>query len=666
MLEDRIAGTAQPQGLARRVLTAILLAGALAAVLQRVHPELFGGRPLAVFDAPTWSLDSGEALIHGIPMRRLTVSWTMPFYSMPDAWLRYQAPPIIRAQATAWAFCACAVLVLALGALLHSAACGGLAVLFLAWSITPYDFFSDRWLFALILTGLAFVSVWRAQAPSLWRSLALGAAVGASLLTLSTMFLFPFLMLASHWRRGDWRSSKAERLEAAALCLVPLLFLVPWVLMNWRVHHRLIIFEDGRADSNLIGGALGMVRSVVAGTFSYKAAGISGEQSVLLWAAGQILTHPLRYLLSCAERLWYIVSCYPVLLLLSASAAWLLRRRKGFAALALLAAYFIGVHCLMSVEERYIRPLLPALSVMAACALVSRIKPSPLSSAGSWSAAIVAAFLAPLLILEARTLALVTAYPGREPGMLAIALSRTQADAWLWAEQGGELLRGGRIPEASAACAEAHRLDPESRSAPCILALSLPAGRPVSASDDLPPSSDRQVLALLLSLRRGDRAETARSAASLVTTTADDGAMMICGEAGRRGSTRLTPTYTQDCKMEKGLGLDAERLTFAIRDILAYWPGSERLELLRRLKAWLDVDPGLAAKVQKERLVDLSLEQAEAAAAAGQRRLAFDGLKAARLWPLDPLRLARAAALEDELGRKQKRGTDGDGSTGRD
>ena len=251
--------------------------------------------------------------------------------------------------------------------------------------------------------------------------------------------------------------------------------------MNWRLAGRLVVFEDGRADNNVILGALGFVRTVGIGD-TRTMAGLDADRSVYLWAASEILSRPLTFLSAVWQRAAYGASFHPLLVLAAAASAWVWRRREDCRQLALLAAYYVAIHCLMPVQENYFVPAWPLLAVLAAGLLASwtRAASARLKAA---SAAGVFAIFSVMLAGQGWVLGLVSAYPGRagEPRALERELAKRADDPWLWSERGLRLLREGRPAEAardlSRALSLAPGADAERNHAWALLARGGPAAR---------------------------------------------------------------------------------------------------------------------------------------------------------------------------------------------
>lgn len=219
-------------------------------------------------------------------------------------------------------------------------------------------------LFILLVGGAL---VWSARSDSIFKTFFLACSIGGSLLFRSTLFLMPPLLALLEWS-GPNKISASRAKRCLILLITPYLFLVPWIIMNWRVSRQIIPFENGASASNIAGAALGFVETTLGGLPQFV--GDLGQTLIYRWAAGEILAHPGRYALGYMERLRYVLSLQPLLLFFSAFLTlWLNRKRRDIALLGVLAIYFIGIHCLMAVERRYFQPIWPILALLAAALL---------------------------------------------------------------------------------------------------------------------------------------------------------------------------------------------------------------------------------------------------------------------------------------------------------
>ena len=278
---------------------------------------------------------------------------------------------------------------------------------------TPYeieDFYA--WLMMLVVVAL---TAW-ARAPNAGRSWALGLATSVSLLCRSVLFLFPPVLALSR-RRGAW-----------TVALASYLFLTPWVARNAWQFHRFIPCEDHAATRNFFAATLGVVENVD-GPYQDVLAGRvlpggdgEGRLATMRAAAFKIIVAaPGAYARSCLKRLAYLLRLHGPVILLAGLGVLLLRHDPGVAAAGLLCAYFILIYVPMTLEARYLKPLLPCLLTLAGCALAElarragpqRAAPalSGRSASARGTAALAAALclLVPLYLLGCQRLAVETA-----------------------------------------------------------------------------------------------------------------------------------------------------------------------------------------------------------------------------------------------------------------
>jgi hypothetical protein len=559
----------------------------------------------------------GEALIHGLTLKSLSVSFSMPLYSVPNAMLCSLDSLPIRASVLGLTLLACVLLVVGLGRQLGSTGHGVVAAaLFLAVPF-PETILQDRWLHIPTVLLVALAMTWRANRPSRWRSVVLGAAVGTSVMVLSSLVLLLPILVAFEAvrdaRRGTF-SLRSWRLDAAALILVPLLLLLPWVYFNWHWSHRFLLLEDGRADLHLATGALGIVHTIPLGNGS-RLAGVPTDQSVALWAIGEVLRHPVRYVFAVLERAWWVVSLNPVMAL--AGIAGLVRGvRHGnrcAAALAFLVAYWFSLHCVISTEKRYFLPFWPLLAAPAASLIPSWLRTERRGSADRMAAVILAGCFAPLLALQLYVDTRTVTFPSRaaEPGAFEREAKASPGCAWPLIMRGRELMSSGRAAEAIDDLTRALELQGTDRdpNLEVDLAWALTVGGgPWERIEPLLPTggylvgSELHLLRAFVALQRGGMEEAREE---LVLT------------ASAHEEDVLSEPSLQDPAMRAHVLASCDSIAGRASRALQYWPLDRRVVLLARLGEL--TSGGRAGSFWAGLLPELAQKTVDAARQAGDR-----------------------------------------------
>jgi len=601
---------------ARLWAISLALLGALALVQVGRQATTEAARWTPEYCATCTLAASGEALIHGVDLD--TPSWSMPAYSIANALLCGPAAQPVRALALAVALLACASLVYGLGRLLISPR-GGLAAAILYVLCEAGWPLQDRWLFAPTVLLVAFVMVWRARAPSPRRSLALGAAIGVSVLVLSPLFLLPPALLVVEWAgalRARRLSARGCLTDLAALGLVPLLLLLPWALLNLQMHGRLVFLEDGRADLHVATAALGIVHTVPLGD-GHALSGTEPGQSVALWAVREVLTHPGRYALAVFERARYVASLEPLLLLAGVLglALGLVRRRPGWSSLALLVGYWFGLHCLISTEARYFTAFWPLL-VAPAASLVPGLRGAHEPGEGRWIPALLAGSFGLLGALQLYVEVQVATYPARarEQWTLDREVAADPGCPWPLSRRGRDRLERGRAAEAVDDLARAATLTGAQRDPTLDLLLAwalLVSDAPWSRIEPLLPTEGYGVAA---------EQHLVRAFRGLLRDRPDE---------ARAELTRASEVHTRDVLGEPSLTEPAQRERVATTEgslhqqtrwALACWPLERRVTLLAGLGELVAADPSLFPGARWVR--DTGVALADAATRAGESAMA--------------------------------------------
>jgi|GEM_PF-5862765 len=329
---------------------------------------------LEISDANSFSIrnlegysDRGEALIAAVEHK--TISYSMPLTGILSAFFEYHlnlpvlfsckifflillAMTLRLAQISAEALCSRA------GGVFALAAAG---ILFLK---TPYLEF-EQMLYAFSVALCAYLLILKFKKPSMLQNILAGLSLGFSLLIRSPLFLLPPVILLVEG--ALFLKKKFNFTRQAVFLLSSYVLLLPWLGVNWKLHKKIIFFEKDKAVCNIITGAMGSVFTMEGD--SRKLAGLGQKDSVYKWAAEKILKEPGVYFSAVLRRLWQVFLFYPVTMLFLLAAAIFIRK-KDILYFSMIPLYFTGIHCLLSIEQRYFFPLQFLLSVPTGCFMV--------------------------------------------------------------------------------------------------------------------------------------------------------------------------------------------------------------------------------------------------------------------------------------------------------
>lgn len=469
-------------------------------------------------------------------------------------------------------------LVFSLGWMLCSRLCGIIAM---AVSV-PLVLEGAEPVYNLVILIVANFAVLYAQDRSLWTSIFLGLSVGLSLLCRSPLFLFPFVLIVAGWlgaeRKNRWNVFFKRSLP---MLFFSFLLLGPWVRMNWLLQGRFIPFEQTAAHSNLITGALGITKTVEGD--AKKLAGIGHDENVYVWAFGETMRHPLRYAASVLRRLKLIAVLHPILIVMMLAGAWIFHRRQDYRNVSLLAGYFIGVHCLLAIEERYFIPVWPIAATLGACVITNWIecvekRPKIVP------AAIAIVNFAAVGILCLVVLWKVMIYPKRcnVPPEIALktALKKNPGNGWLWHELGLRLLKRKETEKSAGYLSRAWLLEPGNKAWELDYAWALMVRGRTDFIDSvaLAGHSFRTISIARGYLLKavGKLLEGEKSQAHNLLETAR--------LKHRRQECMFRSVGSEyEAQMQDKMRSVDDRLECIIRDILRLWPAKERLHILRSM-----------------------------------------------------------------------------------
>ena len=270
----------------------------------------------------------------------------------------------------------------------------------------------EQMIYAVACSVAAYVLMRRAINPrSAKTELVAGAAIGLTLFIKSPLFLLPFALAAWDILSGRLKRGETNWKLLAILCLVPYAMLLPWTWMHYSLSHTLLLLEGNRANQNMITGALGIVFTLEG---AYPLANhLPANGSVLLWAVKTVATHPLTFAGGVLRRLYSLFVWYPLAAAGLAASALRFRNDRRFQALLFLLGYYVSIHSLLSIQERYFIPVW-TIGLAGAVALFFPPRTLPQTTQSAKLAKdIAAAFFALLAALYLFTAALLVSYPYR-------------------------------------------------------------------------------------------------------------------------------------------------------------------------------------------------------------------------------------------------------------
>lgn len=453
-MKTRVSGTMpepKEKTTAGHVLRALFPA-ALLACLWLLTPEV---RRTVTWPLP---LDTGEGWLFALT--GTFDNYWLPLFPVTLATLQYHLPAWLQAGAHKLLFMLPAALAFSAGALAHSFRAGaisgllsaGLGYFLLRDNRIDYEQNLEQLLIAVTMLTLAngLLLKFRSRAA---RGFFIGLLFAAALYAKGVIALFiPLLLLYEARRKEDPVPLKAQWPVLA----VVLPALLVWGLVNLRAGNGFVLLEGGYRTANIALGAMGMVSTMEGDARTL--AGVAQDQSMVLWAAGEALRHPLRYLLAVPQRLYYLLFAHPLVPGLGALfAAWLfglyrLRRMEAARPLLLLILYLFAIHLLMPVEGRYFVPVWFLVCVFTSITLAEVL--AGLAGAAApfpGARAVFFAAAAPLLAFFGFSFLLLVSYPVRSAGQRDIYAMQAAhpASPWLNSQAGDAAMKEGNPGKAA-------------------------------------------------------------------------------------------------------------------------------------------------------------------------------------------------------------------------
>lgn len=536
---------------------------------------VFGQRAYSVQNFEFYA-DRGEMLFHAV--RSKAVSYSMPLLSLLVSTARYHlgADPGLLAKA--------AGLLLALPAFAIGARGGGrgrgalFAAAALLAGLGSGSIEAEQVIYSLSVLVFLSVELLR-QGGAAGLNAAAGLAAGLTLLVRSPLFAFPplaalFQLFSLKPGFKKWLLSTAVFLACSAVLLLP------WVRLNHSLFGRLILFEEERSTCNIITGASGIIYTIEGDARAF--AGLSRTESPYPWAIKKILSSPGNYAGAVFKRLWQTFLLLWPLFLLAAGGLYFWRGREP-RFLAFFCGYFVLLHCLLSIEERYFYPLKFPLALLAAGGAWELIKKRLHGAAEAWRDRLTLPLLAALLLPAAAALVIVWRYPSAaKPPLIALeeALAKHPADPWLHKKKAEtlfsfDLADRGR-GELSLACGLGGGDN-------CCLHAALGGGAPAACG----ASESRYELLLVQLLRElelGKYADAAKTFAEAKDHWLEE-----------RNGIKAIPYKSDLENLRKIIETNKTFWDMDIYGALLYWQPTERAELVEKLGRLTPLTPKLRA-----------------------------------------------------------------------
>lgn len=529
--------------------------------------------------------DRGEMLLHAVKSRG--VSWTMPLVSL--LWAARQHLAIDPSLPVRAAGLLSALAAFGLGARGGGPARGALFALSVsAAALTRTNCDTEQELYSLALLLFLNLELARQSAKSLLSSALSGAAAGITLLIRTPLFLFPPLAAAYAWtgRAG----ARRWLLGSAVFLLFAYSPLVPWARLNHSLTGRASFLEEERPVSNLITGALGMTFTIEGDARAL--AGLSRNENVYRWAVRYAASHPARYAAAVARRAWQVLLMSPWLFLLAGLGLALARSPEN-KFLAFFCAYFVLVHCLLSIEERYFYPLRYVLALLAAAGAWELLKKAGLALEGDNKDRFTLPLFAGTAALALAALGVIWRYPGAaRPPLIALTLElkKHPAETWLLKARGEQLFSLGLAAEGAGAMGQACAAgrDP----AACWLYSAL-TGRP-SEPPQLFGRYDLLLVKLLRELELGDRVSSRATFKEARAVWLKERNIVRGGDQTERARLLETNKTFWDSDLNNALRYfspeSRRRLLGSMRSMPEFAPGLERLAAAAAESERLDYD----------------------------------------------------------------------------
>ena len=424
----------------------------------------------------------------------------------------------------------------------------------------------------LIVLYLNMETAWDARAGAL-KGFAAGLALGFTLLVRSPLFLFPPLAVLLRFSAAG-QPFKRSLKKALPFILGAYALLIPWTRLNYFLFDKFLPFEYARAEENIITGVKGTVYTMEGDEMAL--AGLKDSDSVYKWAVAEIAGDPAGYILSIGRRVWHVLLMFPYSFAL-AFLVLIVGRKRPDRFLTALALYFILVHCLLSIEERYFYPLGYLLGFIIVSGL--RAPAAPVKADVGRASRPVRLVFAAVLLFTSYVEYVIAAYPFKAgPDTIKDftgAIGRNPDIPWLIRKKGEELLRFNLTEEGIALLRQAEAKTGGGDTPTAYILRTLTAAVP----DEVPPGYrfDDNYALMVVKLFR----EVELNKQKDVEAAFND---LYALWDGQKNMLRGTPYERDRAVLKKIKDTNNTLEEVYLYGGLRYWPTANRVQLLTGLK----------------------------------------------------------------------------------
>jgi hypothetical protein len=214
---------------------------------------------------------------------------------------------------------------------------------------------------------------------NLINSILAGISISITFLIKSPLFLMPFFSLIF-----DYLYIKTDKkkfiLNSIVFIISSYIILIPWIRLNYNLTNKFVPFEYKRADCNII-TSVDFVYTIEGD--ARHMAGLTNEDSVYKYYFNRAIENPVKYLKLISLRLCEVSQFYILFLIFILLGFILKIYNEETKFILYICLYYVLIHSLFSIENRYFVPILPLLFILSISVLVyllNRIKISSLKN----------------------------------------------------------------------------------------------------------------------------------------------------------------------------------------------------------------------------------------------------------------------------------------------